>query len=446
MTTHYGEGRRAFRRLQEEILFRIPDQSLFAWGHVCPQQPVWPAGSGHQLSLVLPSQFRGPTSAQSTSSASFFASSPRDFPRSSAVKDLRSLSHDEFLASIKVYDLPAQEYSRTPYGIRTDLPLLSISNQKDSKHDWYIAILACEYHAPNSRGLLGRLCVSETPRFPETTPLQLASAYVRGEQMAPYGLLFIPSSWEIIGRLRNHIENLTVFFPHPGRELSPLQAVNMRDYRNGMHPQVIFTMWAGFSLREQGYCIKTNVFPGHDDIHQISLTKDDYSIHITYQYSSGPSGNMKWRAHIQVVSPASSSTLSREEIHPDLCSDIAAKIIAIAVKRDQREGSEVVRLQSPAGREVILELRIELVSAACYHLRIADKTEAHMATAQASGPVSPWLRPNHRVRVRYRALSHPYPSPQSRIGRISNSMSAVGETTSNAGGGAGQASTPAPRS
>lgn len=32
MPTLYGEGARAFHRLQEEILRRIPDQSIFAWG------------------------------------------------------------------------------------------------------------------------------------------------------------------------------------------------------------------------------------------------------------------------------------------------------------------------------------------------------------------------------------------------------------------------------
>ncbi|KAI0363550.1 HET-domain-containing protein [Pilatotrama ljubarskyi] len=32
MPTIYGEGHKAFRRLQEEILRRIPDQSIFAWG------------------------------------------------------------------------------------------------------------------------------------------------------------------------------------------------------------------------------------------------------------------------------------------------------------------------------------------------------------------------------------------------------------------------------
>ncbi|EJF57905.1 HET-domain-containing protein, partial [Dichomitus squalens LYAD-421 SS1] len=32
MPTLYGEGRRAFRRLQEEVMRRNPDQSLFSWG------------------------------------------------------------------------------------------------------------------------------------------------------------------------------------------------------------------------------------------------------------------------------------------------------------------------------------------------------------------------------------------------------------------------------
>ncbi|PIL25277.1 hypothetical protein GSI_13166 [Ganoderma sinense ZZ0214-1] len=35
MPTIYGEGRYAFQRLQEEILQRIPDQSLLAWGSKC---------------------------------------------------------------------------------------------------------------------------------------------------------------------------------------------------------------------------------------------------------------------------------------------------------------------------------------------------------------------------------------------------------------------------
>ncbi len=35
MPTLYGEGRKAFQRLQEEIMRQSPDTTLFAWGHRC---------------------------------------------------------------------------------------------------------------------------------------------------------------------------------------------------------------------------------------------------------------------------------------------------------------------------------------------------------------------------------------------------------------------------
>ena len=40
MPTLYGEGHRAFRRLQEEIMRRIPDQSLFAWTSFSMDSPT----------------------------------------------------------------------------------------------------------------------------------------------------------------------------------------------------------------------------------------------------------------------------------------------------------------------------------------------------------------------------------------------------------------------
>ena len=36
MPTLYGEGRQAFRRLQEEIMRKSVDTSIFAWGHCRP--------------------------------------------------------------------------------------------------------------------------------------------------------------------------------------------------------------------------------------------------------------------------------------------------------------------------------------------------------------------------------------------------------------------------
>ncbi|KAI0329303.1 HET-domain-containing protein [Cubamyces sp. BRFM 1775] len=57
MPTIYGEGKDAFRRLQEEIMKRTPDLTLLAWGDVLPMhmlespRPVRP--SGDHLSLIF---------------------------------------------------------------------------------------------------------------------------------------------------------------------------------------------------------------------------------------------------------------------------------------------------------------------------------------------------------------------------------------------------------
>ena len=53
MPTLYVEGERAFRRLQEEILRRIPDQNLFAWRDMYqgPDLSEQPAPDGVRYSL-----------------------------------------------------------------------------------------------------------------------------------------------------------------------------------------------------------------------------------------------------------------------------------------------------------------------------------------------------------------------------------------------------------
>ncbi|KAI0633738.1 hypothetical protein C8Q77DRAFT_808688 [Trametes polyzona] len=70
MPTIYGEGREAFRRLQEEILKRSPDQTLFAWGRLLP--------SGVPSTRLT----RGMEDISST----LFATSPRDFRESADYK------------------------------------------------------------------------------------------------------------------------------------------------------------------------------------------------------------------------------------------------------------------------------------------------------------------------------------------------------------------------
>ncbi|KAI0794603.1 heterokaryon incompatibility protein-domain-containing protein [Fomes fomentarius] len=59
MPTLYGEGRQAFRRLQEEIMKGTIDTTLFAWGHVLDVCPAtidpWDRLDDHEMYLFAPS-------------------------------------------------------------------------------------------------------------------------------------------------------------------------------------------------------------------------------------------------------------------------------------------------------------------------------------------------------------------------------------------------------
>ncbi len=60
MPTIYGEGRNAFQRLQEEIMRRDPDTTVFAWGNICDfGEPAERFQSRCTLFARSPADFRG---------------------------------------------------------------------------------------------------------------------------------------------------------------------------------------------------------------------------------------------------------------------------------------------------------------------------------------------------------------------------------------------------
>ncbi|KAI0775128.1 HET-domain-containing protein [Trametes elegans] len=97
LPTIYGEGHRAFLRLQEEILKTIPDQSIFAWGPFLTRTDTLPGGWG------------------------LLARSPADYDWS---RDISPVSDEDFAFRLNLSDrtvLPSLHYAFTPYGIRTRL-------------------------------------------------------------------------------------------------------------------------------------------------------------------------------------------------------------------------------------------------------------------------------------------------------------------------------------
>ncbi|KAI0334667.1 HET-domain-containing protein [Cubamyces sp. BRFM 1775] len=133
MATIYGEGENAFLRLQEEILKRVPDQSILLWG---------PRLSDDSLPFqhhpkIPPSTADEPTSQYWDSRLGIFASSPAEFASSG---DLHPMSPARF-STLTGLDFELPEYTITSYGLRTRFPLVPVLYSSTLTH---LAILGCE--------------------------------------------------------------------------------------------------------------------------------------------------------------------------------------------------------------------------------------------------------------------------------------------------------------
>ncbi|KAH9884811.1 heterokaryon incompatibility protein-domain-containing protein [Cubamyces lactineus] len=144
----YGEGRQAFIRLQEEILKRIPDQTLLAWG-----DPV----RLDSLEDSLPIAKRIPLDELRASKGAYmFASCPADFSLSASFSPI---AFDTLARNLGLSSLEPPIYLATSYGIRITLPVYALSLPCEDEDDAVrvqLAILACQDEA----GRLPALIVS----------------------------------------------------------------------------------------------------------------------------------------------------------------------------------------------------------------------------------------------------------------------------------------------
>ncbi|KAI0364154.1 HET-domain-containing protein [Pilatotrama ljubarskyi] len=154
MPTIYGEGLRAFARLQEEILRQIPDQSIFAWGplhadlkvarHLMENDKIDDSARhrhNSQRDVALGTQAR---------LQDMLAPSPSDFVKSAGYKSV-SLGN---LATTFGLEEKIPHYALTSHGIHVTLPISA--GAVDSWKSWIartgtattqhvrLALLACE--------------------------------------------------------------------------------------------------------------------------------------------------------------------------------------------------------------------------------------------------------------------------------------------------------------
>jgi hypothetical protein len=152
MPTLYGEGLRAFLRLQEEILKRISDQSLLVWGihHRFLTFPEPGDTEDYELMSSLADQ-----------SAGFFADTPSQFHKS---HNITPISYPAFISELELNEAPLPTYAATPFGMPIPFPIipadLCLPPKARGRGDaLFLAVLACSWEDK----LLAIVCTLKQP-------------------------------------------------------------------------------------------------------------------------------------------------------------------------------------------------------------------------------------------------------------------------------------------
>ncbi|KAM5542828.1 hypothetical protein V8D89_003492 [Ganoderma adspersum] len=291
MPTLYGEGEGAFRRLQEEIMRRIPDQSLFAWTPFRFDSPP----QLHELEV----------SAQQQSSQRFFCFGYyREFDTLSLLAPsldlfenggrIESVAHDEVARRLqpRYPNLPAIDYSFTPHGIRTQVPVIPLFPYLPAGaaechpgdiplSHWYLAILGCENKALRGQ-LLSRVCY--------IPPSESALAFLHCGRMSTLPSLESAREFDLLSlspasikRLRApKIDLRTVYISHFDPSDSALE-VSRRQPHETVH--LVLLRKDCDPLRTLGYAADLlGPDEAHPHTHWLTLSDDSEARTITIEY------------------------------------------------------------------------------------------------------------------------------------------------------------------
>ena len=368
MPTLYGEGKRAFRRLQEEIMRRIPDQSLFApgLGLLSCATPIGPPAeidSVPRSAIILRCQLQESLqdSLLAPSLAEFrYSKSIRTVPRQT-VLGLLGLSHNP----------PTTEYVFSPYGIRMQIPMLPIfpfmppdlpeKDRVEYQH-WYLAILGCE--STDHPGYLicrvVRMPASDSDVHQPRTGL--AWAEMRNSGLKGFCIL-LSLSPAIVERYRALINVRTIYISHPERAtgLSELAYDRPHDTIHLVIPSTVQD-----ALLARGYTPSlVGPDPDRRNNHLLTLSHEAHTVTVTYQCTLLAGGLwLQIRAVVEASWP------------PPTSAGNAAKSVSSRITwKDSRPWmsrlfDEEVTLVGPGGSGLRVVLGFDLAWTSRYFLRI----------------------------------------------------------------------------
>ncbi|KAM5546026.1 hypothetical protein V8D89_000152 [Ganoderma adspersum] len=374
MPTLYGEGDRAFRRLQEEIMQRVPDQSLFAWGDIYLSTPIFTSVEPDAVSITRASEMSQRISFQRRVPTSPLAMAPSFFADCRAIT---SASSHDIARPVHL------EYISSPYGIRTQFQMLPLSllfhpdslrrrRKQDPEEDsqWYLAILGCQ-HAKSPGHVLGRVCYIPPsdcgvdfvyPACVHISPKSL----LHGRTMTPDLFLLPP---ETIERCRPHIQPRTVYIPHPNRyDHKAAQADTSQPHHS---ISLLLLTKTREALHAQGYTVD---FPSPEKSHQtgshrLALVNDAHEITVEFNHTLESNGQLLTItaqvaiSNHNVLASARESASSRTDPNRVTWTDS----IPWRARLGQHKG---VKLNTGGAEPLILRLRLDLVCAEAYLLHV----------------------------------------------------------------------------
>ncbi|TBU43100.1 hypothetical protein BD309DRAFT_1009961 [Dichomitus squalens] len=418
MPTLYGEGHLAFRRLQEELVRRVPDQSLFAWENVYdgiePGEDILEKVSQHIRYPVIPGWQRNDWVTMRPENERFESLITDYLGVFAKCGKIRAISHEDVFRRLSLpHHLPAAEYTFTPHGIRTQLPLIPVSVRlpgiedecATSRNYHYLAILGCE-HASYPDHLLGRFCY---------IPLSdsgidfLYTGYTRFKwetgELGYYGLF--PLSPTTIERCRTQIQLKTVYIWYPGRSCLGSPAGSLRKPHQTI--SLILLRKTRDALRTRGYTAELRgPDQDHPTAHWLTLSNHRHTIVVEFHHTL-EDGGREFRIRVNAkMSPlrTSAEALPPAETQPGRPGAIVFRdSMRVRWQTDAGVSSDYTRPWQSSLREqqfvfdpetskkLVLTLGMDLAPGSFYALHVDVVSEilpvgAHEVPSDDRGPVA----------------------------------------------------------
>nr|VWP01210.1 Aspartyl proteinase [Ganoderma boninense] len=391
----YGEGPRAFRRLQEQIMQRIPDQSLFAWGRV-----------------YLEPQFeeRGPRDSVVSADDPVTLNDVALGRQCISAPVLYSFRGCRDIQRAKLPDSHQHEivYTFTAHGIRTQFQMTPLTDDlisaifphhkltvylphTDAGTRWYLAILGCG-HPKRPGHLLGQVCY--IPR-PKSGIEFIYSGFITDPMTydeAVFNLFALSPA--IVAACRADTQLRTVYIRHPSRD-TMLSAL---PYEPHAPVTLVLLRKTRTELLERGYTLD---FHGPDaDTHRLTLSKRERTVAVEIQhkfrhYRRGRAYITYLNGAVQMSSPQlSPGSPGRSDLQADAPDSESASSAArdtvgggrwVAGARHTMGWSQIVtesfqvpmklkryqvRVGAPGARSVAVRLGLDVVGALVYILHV----------------------------------------------------------------------------